>query len=262
MVTMPRSARLAAWATAWLHDDCTLDDVVNRVCADDEPHNVTDVPGHPSTVNFVSALTTLRAEGVTSFQVTLPAPGDPVGLGGPADLTADAIDAGEAVLATGTTTYALVPDIQVFGPPGDQGHMVTWRCRPADSPPAGPNLPEAEQTLASTLRETGATLAKLDVAAWKPEVAALLDDVRSEPIAEPLPRTFPAKAQVVAARSIRLMAVADFALGDDGGAVTLGSAESRRAALAPLERAARHALIAACNSLAAGSAAGVHHDAR
>jgi hypothetical protein len=249
MVTMPRSARLAAWASSWLRDDSTLDDVLTRVCGDDEPHDVVDVPGNASTVNLVAALIALREAGVTAFQVSLPVPGDPVGLGGPADLTADAIDAREAVLAVGATPYALVPHIQVFGPPGDQGHLVTWRCRPAGTPPAGPNLPEAEQTLAGTLRDTGATLAKLDVASWKPEVAALLDDVRSEPIAEPLPRAFSPKAQVVAARSIRLLAVTEFALGDDGGAVTLGSAESRRAALAPLERAARHALIAACNSL-------------
>ncbi|WP_166355057.1 hypothetical protein [Phytoactinopolyspora limicola] len=249
MVTMPRSARLAAWASAWLHGECSLDEVVDRVTADDEPHDVVDLPGHESTTSLVTALTTLRADGLSSFRVSLPVPGDPVALGGPAALTADAIDAGETVLAVGPQPCALIPDVRAFGPPGDQGHMVTWRCLPAAPPPAGPDLRDAEQALATTLLEAGSTLARLDVAAWKPDVAVLLEEVRSDQVTEPLPRAFPNRAQVVAARSIRLLAIAGFALDDDGGAVTASSAASRRAALAPLERAARHALVAACNSL-------------
>ncbi|AYY12979.1 hypothetical protein EF847_09950 [Actinobacteria bacterium YIM 96077] len=248
MVTMPRSARLAAWASAWLRDQCTLDDVVARVCGDDEPHDVVDVPGAVTAVPLATALTTLREQGASAFRASLPVPGDPVGLGGPADLTEDAVDAGEAVIAE-NAGYALVPDIRVFGPPGDQGHLVTWRCRPANPPPSEPRLAESDQLLADTLRETGSALAKLDVASWRPEVATLLDEVRSAKAGEPLPRGFPTKAQLVAARSIRLLAVAELALDDDGGAVTAAEAESRRAVLTPLERAARHALVAACNSL-------------
>lgn len=253
MVSMPRSARLVVWANAWLRHECSLDDVLSRVSADDEPHDVVDLPGSPSTANLVMALATLRDAGATTFRLALPVPGDPLGLGGPPDLNADAIDAGEAVLAvrgdSAPEAYALIPDVRAFGPPGDQGHIVTWRCREAAAPPPGPQLSEAETTLSTTLLDAGSTLAKLDVAAWRPEVAMLLDDVRSSQVAEPLPRSFPARAQVVAARSIRLMAVAAFALDDDGGAVSAATAESRRSALAPLERAARHALAAACNSL-------------
>ncbi|WP_129662947.1 hypothetical protein [Phytoactinopolyspora endophytica] len=251
MVSMPRSARLAAWASAWLNDSCSLDDVLTRVCGDDEPHDVIDVPGSTGTVNLITALASLRDAGVTTFRVVLPVPGDPTGLGGPPDLTADAVDAGETVLAVGEpdVAYALVPDIRTFGPPGDQGHFVTWRCRQAAPPPPGPSLTEAEHDLSSSLMEAGSALAQLDVAAWRPEVATLLEEVRSSKVAEPLPRGFPAKAQMVAARSIRLLAVADFALTDDGGAVSASAAESRRSVLTPLERAARHALVAACNAL-------------
>jgi hypothetical protein len=248
MVTMPRSARLTAWANAWLRHECSIDDVLTRVCADDEPHDVVDLPGNHSTSSLVIALTTLRDLGTAEFRVALPAPGDPVGLGGPRELTEDAIDAGEVVLADGAG-IGLIPDVRPFGPPGDQGHLVTWRCRPAQAPPPGPSLAEAEQHLATTLLDAGASLAALDVASWRPEVATLLDDVRKSQIAEPLPRAFPPRAQMVAARSIRLLAVASFALDDDGGAVSATAAQSRRAVLAPLERAARHALVAACNSI-------------
>ncbi|NED93989.1 hypothetical protein G1H11_01505 [Phytoactinopolyspora alkaliphila] len=248
MVTMPRSARLAAWANAWLRSESSMDDVLTRVCGDDEPHDVAGLPGDATTSSLVTALSKLRDRGAGSFRVVLPVPGDPAGLGGPRQLTEAAIDAGEAVLAHGAG-LALVPEIQAFGPPGDEGHLVTWRCYEAEIPPLGATLAEAEQQLASTLIDAGSSLAALDVASWRPEVATLLNDVRKSQIAEPLPRTYPPRAQMVAARSIRLLAVAGFALDDDGGAVSAAAAQSRRDVLAPLERAARHALVAACNSL-------------
>lgn len=249
MVTLPRSARLAVWGTAWIRGEVALEDVVKRVRGDDEPHEVVDVPGAASTSSLGAAVTALRSAGAESFRVALPAPGDPVGLAGPAELTADAVDAGEAVLAVGAP-FALVPDVRAFGPPGDEGHFVTWTCRTATEGSLGPNLAEAEAELAATLRDAGDTLARLDIAAWRPEVATLLDDIRSATIGEPLPRVYPPRAQTVAARSTRVMAVVGFALQDDGGALSAGAADSRRAALTPLERAARHALVAACNALA------------
>jgi hypothetical protein len=249
MVMLPRAARLAAWSTVWLHGDADLSEVLARVSVDDEPHDAVEVPGASDRVPLKAALEALRAEGARALRVSLPAPGDPTGLGGPPELTVDAIEAGEATLAVGAP-YALVPDVRTFGPPGDEGHLVTWRCRPAAPPPAGPSLPEAEHALTVAIGDAGAELARLDVAAWRPEVATLLDDIRTAHIGEPLPRTFPARAQGVAARSVRIMAVVGFALDDDGGAITASSAASRRAALAPLARAARHALMAACNVLA------------
>ncbi len=249
MVTLPRSARLATWASAWSLDDATLDDVVTRTSADDEPHDAVDVPGTVGSVSLAEALPALISAGATSFRVALPVPGDPRGLAGPAELNADALEAGEAVLTEGTP-YALVPDIQPFGPPGDQGHLVTWTCRTANPPPAGPVLAEAEKAMTFALLEAGSELSNLDIASWRPEVAALLEDVRASRVGEPLPRAFPAQAQQVAARASRLVAVVEFALGDDTGALTASAAQSRRDALVPLEQAARHALVAACNALA------------
>ncbi|PZF85935.1 hypothetical protein [Jiangella anatolica] len=249
MVTLPRSARLAAWGTAWLRSEASLDDVVARVRADDEPHDAVDVPGSATATGLSEALRALRDAGATSFLVALPAPGDPRGLGGPADLNGDAIDAGEAVLAAGAP-YALVPDVRTFGPPGDQGHLVTWMVRPAAPAPPGPALADADRELTASLLAAGSILTDLDVPSWRPEVEALLEDIRTNRESDPLPRAFPPQAQAVAARSARLLAVVRFALGDDGGAVTAAAAASRREALTPLERASRSALAAACNALA------------
>lgn len=246
MVTLPRSARLAAWSAAWLRGDVPIDDVVIRVQGDDEPHDAVGVPGITASASLSEALWALRGSGARALRVVLPVPGDPRGLGGPAELNGHAIDAGEVVLAVGAPV-ALVPEVQVFGPPGDQGHLVTWHCHTADPPVVAGSLPEAERAMTVALLDASAALTQLDIAQWRPEVAALLDDVRSNREAEPLPRGFPAQAQTVAARSARLLAVVDFALHDDGTALTSAAAASRRAALTSLEHAARHALEAACN---------------
>ena len=246
MVTLPRSARLAAWSAAWLRGTVSIDDVVARVQADDEPHTAAGLPGLTGTASLNEALWELRKTGVTGLRVVLPAPGDPRGLGGPADLNGHVIDAGEALLTVGAP-YALVPDVQAFGPPGDQGHFVTWHCHHADPPPAGPDLAEAERAMTTALLDASTALTQLDIASWRPEVDALLDDVRSNREAEPLPRGFPAQAQTIAARGARLLAVVEFALDDDGTALSVAVAQSRRAALTTLGHTARHALVAACN---------------
>lgn len=248
---LPRSARLAAWATSWLDGRAELSDVVDRTRGDDEPHTVVDLPDLPGEVQLGTALESLRTAGATGFVVTLPAPGDPVDLAGPPDTNAEAIDAGEAVLVLGINR-ALVPDITTFGPPGDEGHLVTWRVLPAEPPRRDGSLAEADRDLTTAVRAAAGTLADLDVAGWRPEAAAILDEVRSPQPAAPLPHGFPPRAQAVAATGMRLLAVVRFALEDDGGAVHAAGASARAAALRPLERAARHAVQAAVNS-ASGS---------
>jgi hypothetical protein len=145
---------------------------------------------------------------------------------------------------------ALVPTVTTFGPPGDHGHLVSWAWRSAHPPPPVPALRELERALTEELIAAGSTLARLDVAAWRPEVTQLLDDLRSGRAADPLPRPFPPTAQALAARSARVLAVVDVASRDEGAALTTASGQTRREALVALERAARHALAAACNALA------------
>ena len=51
----------------------------------------------------------------------------------------------------------------------------------------------------------------------------------------------------LAARALQALEIVDLALADDGGALTAHDAEARRAALVPLGRAARRALVAAAS---------------
>jgi hypothetical protein len=248
MLGMPRSVLLASWASAWLADAADLDDVVKHVRGADEPHGVTGM-GSQTSASLNEALLALRSGGATAMRVALPRPGDPGDLPGPAELTDAAVAAGEVALAVGIP-YALVPRIEPFGPPGDQGHFVTWEWWDADPLTPAAGLDDSDRELRQTLLAASDQLAQLDVPSWRPEVAQLLADLRSGASAAPLPRPFPGKAQQVAARSARIMAIAQYALADDGGAVTGAAADARRAAISDLDAAARHALCSAASALA------------
>src|ERR687891_704522 len=244
MVSLPRSVRFAAWATMWFEGRCDAQEVVDRVRGDDEPH---ELEGSPSPDSLSHVLLFWRGSGARGVSAALPQPGDPFGLAGPLSLTESAVAAGEAVIAVGAP-YALVPRVTAFGPPGDQGHFVAWVWHEASPPPSGPSIAQADRELNEALLAAGRVLADLDVPAWRPEVAQLLDDVRAGRASAPLPHGYSQEAQALAARSARLWTIAEFALADDGGAVTAAEASARRDALRQLEQAARHGLTAACNN--------------
>lgn len=246
VLALPRSARLATWTTAWLAGVAALDEAVGRIVGDDEPHRVAGVPGNAGEAGLATALGQLRACGATSVRLALPSHGDPLGLVGPPELTGAAVLAGEAAVAVGTAAV-LVPSVVDFGPPGDVGHLVTWQWHAAGAPGQVPDAAEAERELAEHLLDAAGQLGRLDVAAWRPEIGQLLEDVRHGPPAAPLPRPYPPRAQALAARAARLRAVVALALGDDGGALSASAVFARREALRPLERATRRALVAACS---------------
>lgn len=243
MLSLPRSVRLAAWATMCFAGRCDPYEVADRVRGDDEPH---ELVGAPSLDSLSQVLPFWQKAGAYAVSAALPRPGDPHGLGGPVRLTESAVAAGEAIVAVGAP-YALVPRVTPFGPPGDQGHFVEWVWHEANPPPAGPSIAQADRELNEALLAAGRVLADLDVPSWRPEVARLLDDVRAGRASAPLPHGYSREAQALAARAARLWTIAEFALADDGGAVTAADASTRRDSLRDLERAARHALVAACN---------------
>lgn len=222
---------------------CDPYEVADRVRGDDEPH---ELVGAPSLDSLSQVLPFWQKAGAYAVSAALPRPGDPHGLGGPVRLTESAVAAGEAIVAVGAP-YALVPRVTPFGPPGDQGHFVEWVWHEANPPPAGPSIAQADRELNEALLAAGRVLADLDVPSWRPEVARLLDDVRAGRASAPLPHGYSREAQALAARAARLWTIAEFALADDGGAVTAADASTRRDSLRDLERAARHALVAACN---------------
>ena len=233
---LPASARLAWWATAWLRGHVVTDLLIDAVLGDDATHAVAGLPGADGTETMVAALGRLRAAGATALGAAFPAEGDPVGLGGPRAFNAAALESGEAVVVLGTGV-GLVP-VRV-------GAALTWTTHPAERRQL-PDVGEADRALRGALVDSADVLARLEVARWRPEVADRLMNLRHrEPVAAP--PGVPGRCAELAARGLQALEIADLALEDDGGAISVHEAAQRRGALVPLERAGRRALVAACS---------------
>ena len=231
---LPVSARLAWWGTAWLRGHVVADLVVDAVLGDDATHVVAGIPGADGSVSLTRTLAELRSTGAHGIGIALPAPGDPVGLGGPAAFNAAALEAGEAAVCGG---IGLVPR-QV-------GAAVEWTAYDAGLRQLS-DVGEADRALRLALQHAVTTLADLEVARWRPEAADALMNLHHRPALAPPPGT-PARCAELAARSLQALAIVDLALEDDGGALSVAQASLRRESLQPLGAAARRGLVAACS---------------
>src|SRR4051794_11099970 len=117
MLSEPRSGRLAAWGNSLLAGLVSPDDAVLAIVGDDAVHRVEGLPGETAAVGLTLALGRLRSLGVTGLRVALPAPGHPLGLSGPPDFNARALEAEEAVVCHGVA-LGLVPEGYEAGPAG------------------------------------------------------------------------------------------------------------------------------------------------
>ncbi|MFW6718989.1 hypothetical protein ACHZ98_02165 [Streptomyces sp. MAR4 CNY-716] len=257
MLEEPRSGRLAAWGNALLSGHISPDEAAERIVADDAGHRVAGLPEEESAegVALTMALGRLRALGAKGLRVALPVPGHPLGLSGPPEFNALALDAGEAVLVTGGPPVGLVPEVWSVGPEGDEVIRVRWRCLPVrDAPPADvPSLGEAERELAEAMRDATDVLSQLDVAGSGPvaEAALAAYRARADRGREVLAPGYPPRAVRVLELAQRVGALVDIARhpGEGhGAAVSAGQIAARGEALRPLERTARRARVAAYNA--------------
>ncbi|WP_326649018.1 MULTISPECIES: hypothetical protein [unclassified Streptomyces] len=253
MLSEPRSGRLAAWGNALLAGFVSPDDAALAIVGDDAVHRVEELPGEAGPVGLTLAMGRLRALGVTGYRVALPAPGHPLGLSGPPEFNARALDAEEAVIASGAA-YGLVPEVSEAGPAGDLHVEVVWRCLPVrEAPPADvPSLGEAERELAEALRDATEVLSRLDVAASGPVAEAAIDAYRARAergAGETLAPGYPPRAVRVLelAQRVGLLISVAYENGH-GGAVSASEMAARGEALRPVERVARRAQVAAYNA--------------
>ena len=254
MPTPLRAALLAAWGSAYLQGSTSLDTAVRAIEDDDEPHLVVrDVFASPD--ELADALAGLRDEGVVAMRLALPAPGDLLGLTGPPEVNRDVLAAGEAAVAipapgsqvgsVATTVPAFVPDVRAFGTPGDQGHCVTWRVSQATAAlPDVPSLAQADRELAQTMGEAAELLATVTVVS-SGDARDVARRLRGSSRSVLLPSVAGPRAESLVHRATTIVDMLEAARSDDGAALTAHSAAIRAAALAPLDRAARRALVAA-----------------
>ncbi|PZT74351.1 MULTISPECIES: hypothetical protein [unclassified Streptomyces] len=252
MLVEPRSGVLAAWGNALLAGLVSPDDAVLAVVGEDAVHRVEGLPGEAGPVGLTFALGRLRSLGVSGFRVALPVPGHPLGLSGPPEFNARALEAEEAVVGHGAP-YGLVPEVREAGPAGDVHVDVVWHCLAVrEAPPADvPSLGEAERELAEALRDATAVLTRLDVAGSGPVAEAAVDAyrARAERGREVLAPGYPPRAVRVLelAQRVGLLVSVAYENGH-GGAVSASEMAARAEALRPVERVARRAQVAAYNA--------------
>lgn len=216
---LPLSARLCWWGTSWLRGTVSPDELIEEVAGAGA---------------LLETLAEWRRQGCRGLSLALPIEGDPLGLGGPPDFNAVAMEAGEAVLAV-EVDFGLVPD----------GSPPAWLMRPARHGQV-PDVPEADQALRGGLIDAGRQLASLDVARWRPEIADALMNLRHRPALNH-PETVPPVCVDLAARALQALGIVELASDDDGGGVVTTEIDQRLEVLRGLERTGRRALAAACS---------------
>jgi hypothetical protein len=244
-----RSARFVTWARAWRAGTVSYDDVADETEGDEE-HFVADAPGTWTDIPLREGVRAMSKLHPDEIRLVLPAPGDPRGLPGPCPMTGAALAAGEAVIAS---RLGLVPEVRSHtSGSGDTFEIVVWRTFALPEVPAAsgdPSAAEAEAELSQALADATAALTRLDVAAWRPELAGSLAALRKPDNGTDLPPGFSPRARRLFARASvldRVLALA--AVMAPGGAINNFEAQQRAEALRPLMTACRRALVAACNS--------------
>ena len=229
--TLPASAVLTTWLESCRLGHVGPDDLADAVRGDAPRHLVTGLPDRP-----VLDLHELPGRLMGPASLALPAPGDPLGLGGPAALNYAAIEAGEAVIVG---DVGLVPEVDA--------RTVVWRAHRADPVPWVDERETAIELRTALTSVTG-RLVDLDVAAWQPEIPDLLLNLRHRrPL--PLPPGYGARRVETVERAVLCLEIVDLARRVDGGAASSYETEQRRSARADLDRAARRALVGACSAL-------------
>lgn len=260
LLTLPRSVLLALWAQRVGAGSGPLQEALDAVQGDDEPHTVRVGDGADLSDEGLAGLLAAWGSGRRDVAAVLPAPGDLAGV--PAAVSRLALDAGECVLVHGAVgCFAAVPVVQEFGSVYEPGYLVTWEVRAVPDWRTAllgsvGSLAESERALRLALISATEALASLDVARWRPDAAEAIAALRSE---EPLPWALPAglagRQLRVLQTAARLRAIVALATADDGGAVNLWQADQRSTALREVDRAARRAMAAATATPAQGGPA-------
>lgn len=237
MQDLCRSGLLAAWGSAALSGGVSPDEAAAAVSGGrDAGHRVAGLPDEDGPVNMAYALGRLRALGATGLRLVLPRPGDAAGLPGPAAFNETAVECGEAVVSVGSAHLGLLP----------AGRGLWQAHRVEDDPRTPLQLRDADRDLMRATREAAGVLARLDVARWDPDAAALLGE-RARSRAALLPGSAPAEAHQVLDRALRLAAVLELARRSDGAAVSSGEMQARTQVLRDLDAVTRRAVEAACS---------------
>lgn len=239
MLVVPDAGRISCWLNAWLAGHESTDHVIDGVSWGDTHLEFISAETRES-LSVALLLGEMRRLRVSRVSLALPRPGNPLGLGGPSEFNAAALEAGAAIVLHGPGTGFV---------PARRGRVTSWVGAPATPPPYLPDIQQADRDLRGALLDTAARLAELDVASWSPEAADAVMNLR---VAGQLdsPMAFASTAATrMTISALRCCAIVQLALRDHGGAATSKEMSARSQALRPLEQASHAAIVAACSSL-------------
>lgn len=238
MTALPLSARAAIWASAVLAGRVEVEHARSRAHA-----GVTDVVGTlPEPGSWPPA-------GERVVLVALPRPGSFSGMPRAPRLSlAAALDAGECLVAP-TVGGLLVPQLRSFGPPGDEGRLLTWTAHPADPIPRHTvealDLRELGRALAEALLEATSALEAAGGIPWRAWEAHPRPDAQEAILPDGLPAR--GLALLVQAATVHALALDGLELEQLGPALDAGTSTARSGALRRLLDVADDALVGATN---------------
>lgn len=200
----------------------------------DTAHHVVDPEGLLGLDSFAAngleeALVAVGPFEPEGWLLTLPRPGALGALRGPVEMNTAALEAGVAVVGL-IGSLGFVPHVV--------GTAVQWQVFAANRPFPPPSPYEAERELAQTVLATSTALSEVDLIG-SGERPDLDTSVR-------LPAGYSPRQQAAAERAHRLITACEYALADDGGALSSHAIERRQVALRELLASASTALSAAC----------------
>lgn len=162
-----------------------------------------------------------------------------------------ALDAGEGVLLeTAGSPAAAVARLLLV--PERSGTSVLWRAHELRVAPPPFDASQARREVHRATEAAIGALVELDLARERPELADVLTDLVTAVLAPRLvPPSLDGRHRELLERSLRLEAICDLALEDDGAAATALQARSRAEVLRPLLTVARRGVAAATETWAA-----------
>lgn len=246
-VTHLRSGPLAAWASAWLTGQGSLDQVVAALTAHDAPHQVGGFAEFDAELVGLHDVLLAWRRRSASVRLVLPVAGDVRGLPGPAAFRSAALESGEAVCGA---NLGLVPQV-IDHAPSSAPPTVLWQAFATDPPPPDFQSPgDAQYELTQAIRDSATALSAADVAGWIDDIADELHDARRAGEHLNLPPGFPPSAVALVSQAERLQAVLDLAHRDPtGGAIDRTGIAARADGLRPLATAVRRARLAGYNAI-------------
>ena len=249
-----RCAAVAAWTSAALRGDVSLDRVLDVLRG---------LPGGvcfraplqgPDPQPLAIAVGSWRSRGVGGWRYVPVAPGDSGGMPGPRAVAGRAGDAGAALVSVSGPTLALLPETPATTAPTSPtaGASTVFDEVPTDGHGAAPpeTLAELDRSLLTALTEATERLGALEVARWRDQVAELM---ASWGQVLPMPPGTGERAERLAARAGRILALVDLAASDTGGSRTAAEMGARAYELRDVARAARAAHAAAWNCATLGA---------